>query len=101
MKCAELGHAAPQTEWYKRTRMEKEGMLWIFGGFRNIAQAFRLFFQFLVRFTIQFCRNRKFLCGFLLFTQGLVGPRQFIMDRSIAIVDHSDLEVFPRFLKVA
>src|SRR6267378_8635440 len=87
-----LARTKPAPKWRERKSNRKKFMLWIFSGFCDCTQAFRLFFQLLVRFTIQGRGKREFFRSFLFLAQGLVHPRQFVVNRPIVIVGYGDLE---------
>ncbi len=76
-------------------------MLRIFGGFCYFSQALRLLFELAVRFAVQGRGESEFPGCLLLLAQGLVNPRELVVDRTIAIVGHCDLEMHFCFPVVA
>ena len=76
-------------------------MLGVFGGFSDFTQAFRLFFEFFVRLAVQSGGAGEFLSRFFLFTQSLIHPSQFVMDRPIMIVRYRNSEMLLRPAKIS
>jgi hypothetical protein len=76
-------------------------MLRFFGVFCYFSQALRLLFELAVGFTVQRRGDSEFTGSVLLLAQGLVNPRELVVDRTIVIVGHCDLEMLFRFPVVA
>ena len=76
-------------------------MLKILGGSGYFCHALRLLFKLVVRFAIQCGRQREFTGRVILLSKRLVNPRQLVVDRTIVIGRHGNLELLFRFPVVA